>query len=53
MEFSGMKPGKNTMVYFAAALCLFLLSFVVGWSSKWTNNLFYALMVLPGLIFLI
>jgi len=53
MEFSGMRPGKNTMVYFGTALCLFLLSFVVGWSSKWTNNLFYALMVLPGLIFLI
>jgi hypothetical protein len=53
MEFSGMKPGKNTMVYFGTVLCLFLLSFVVGWSSKWTNNLFYVLMVLPGLVFLI
>ncbi|WP_454867414.1 O-antigen ligase domain-containing protein [Pseudomonas farris] len=49
-----MKPGKITIAsYFGAALCLFLLSFVVGWSSKWTNNLFYSLMVLPGLVFLI
>jgi hypothetical protein len=53
MEFSGMKPGKTTMAYFGTVLCLFLLSFVVGWSSKWTNNLFYVLMVLPGLVFLI
>lgn len=49
-----MKPGKITLTsYFGLALCLFLLSFVVGWSSKWTNNLFYGLMVLPGLVFLI
>ncbi|KAB0505117.1 membrane protein [Pseudomonas lini] len=49
-----MKPGKITIAsYFGAALCLFLLSFVVGWSSKWTNNLFYGLMVLPGLVLLI
>lgn len=41
------------MAYFGTVLCLFLLSFVVGWSSKWTNNLFYVLMVLPGLVFLI
>ncbi|MFD2882580.1 hypothetical protein ACFS4T_03345 [Pseudomonas lini] len=26
---------------------------MVGWSSKWTNNLFYGLMVLPGLVLLI
>lgn len=48
-----MKLGKNTIAYFGTVLCLFLLSFVVGWSSKWTNNLFYVLMVLPGLVFLI
>ena len=48
-----MKPAKNTLTYFGAVLCLFLLSFVVGWSSKWTNNLFYVLMALPGLVFLI
>ncbi|MFL1526890.1 O-antigen ligase domain-containing protein [Pseudomonas sp. O230] len=49
-----MKPGKITLSpYFGLALCLFLLSFVVGWSSKWTNNLFYGLMVFPGLVFLI
>lgn len=49
-----MKPERITLTsYFGLALCLFLLSFVVGWSSKWTNNLFYGLMVLPGLVFLI
>lgn len=54
MGSSGLKPGKITVTsYFGAVLCLFLLSFVVGWSSKWTNNLFYGLMVVPGLVFLI
>ncbi|MNF80016.1 hypothetical protein D3C84_622470 [compost metagenome] len=54
MVSSGMKSGKLTVsAYFGTALCLFLLSFVIGWSSKWTNNLFYGLMVLPGLVFLI
>ena len=54
MESSVVKPGKVTVAsYFGTVLCLFLLSFVVGWSSKWTNNLFYGLMVLPGLFFLI
>lgn len=54
MGSSGVKPGKITVTsYFGAVLCLFLLSFVVGWSSKWTNNLFYGLMVVPGLVFLI
>lgn len=49
-----MKPGKITVTsYFGTVLCLFLLSFVVGWSSKWTNNIFYGLMVVPGLVFLI
>lgn len=49
-----MKPGKITITsYFGAALCVFLLSFVMGWSSKWTNNLYYGLMVLPGLVFLV
>ncbi|NUU34209.1 O-antigen ligase domain-containing protein [Pseudomonas sp. C2B4] len=54
MASSGVKPGKITVTsYFGIVLCLFLLSFVVGWSSKWTNNLFYGLMVVPGLVFLI
>ncbi|HJR27928.1 MAG TPA: O-antigen ligase domain-containing protein [Pseudomonas sp.] len=54
MESNGATPGKITVTsYFGAALCLFLLSFIVGWSSKWTNNLFYGMMVLPGLFFLI
>ncbi|MGY2259020.1 O-antigen ligase family protein [Pseudomonas sp. SDO55104_S430] len=49
-----MKPGKITVTsYFGTVLCLFLLSFVVGWSSKWTNNIFYGLMVVPGLVYLI
>ncbi len=39
--------------YFSGVLVLFLLSFIVGDSSKLTNNLFYALIALPGLIFLI
>lgn len=54
MGSSGMQPGKLTVTsYFGIALCLFLMSYVVGWSSKWTNNLFYGLIVLPGLVFLI
>lgn len=53
MEFKGKRSAKNTSIYFGAVLCLFLLSYVVGWSSKWTNNLFYVLIALPGLVFLI
>lgn len=41
------------MLYFSTLLCVFLLSYVVGWSSKWTNNIFYAFIALPGLVFLI
>ncbi len=47
-----MKLGK-TALYFSTLLCVFLLSYVVGWSSKWTNNIFYAFIALPGLVFLI
>lgn len=52
MEFDGAKSGR-TAFYFSLMLCLFLLSFVVGWSSKWTNNLFYGLIALPGMFFLL
>lgn len=43
----------KTAVYFSAALVVFLLSFIFGDSSKLTNNLFYALIALPGFVFLI
>ncbi|MBK5538657.1 O-antigen ligase domain-containing protein [Pseudomonas sp. TH05] len=52
MEFNGVKLSRVT-TYFSAMLCLFLLSFVVGWSSKSTNNVFYGLIALPGLFFLL
>jgi hypothetical protein len=52
MVFDGAKSGR-TASYFSLMLCLFLLSFVVGWSSKWTNNLFYGLIALPGIFFLL
>lgn len=47
-----MKLGK-TALYFSTLLCVFLLSYVVGGSSKWTNNIFYAFIALPGLVFLL
>ncbi|WP_122663183.1 O-antigen ligase domain-containing protein [Pseudomonas viridiflava] len=50
-EKFGINP--KTAAYFSGALVLFLLSFILGDSSKFTNNLFYALIALPGLIFLI
>lgn len=52
MEFDGAKSGR-TAFYFSLMLCLFLLSFIIGWSSKWTNNLFYGLIALPGMFFLL
>ncbi|MCX5508803.1 O-antigen ligase domain-containing protein [Pseudomonas sp. BJa3] len=39
--------------YFSAALIVFLASFVLMASSKWTNNIFYAFIALPGLVFLV
>lgn len=39
--------------YFGAATIVFLLSFILMASSKWTNNIFYAFVALPGLVFLI
>lgn len=52
MDFERLKTSK-TALYFSAALCVFLLSFVLGSSSKWTNNIFYALIALPGVVFLL
>lgn len=48
----GTDNGRSGL-YFAAALTAFLLSFIVMASSKWTNNIFYAFIALPGLVFLI
>ncbi|MDD0993276.1 O-antigen ligase domain-containing protein [Pseudomonas sp. TNT2022 ID681] len=39
--------------YFGAVTIVFLLSYILLNSSKWTNNIFYAFVALPGLLFLI
>lgn len=39
--------------YFTYALVAFILSFVLQGSAKWTNNLYYAFIALPGLVALI
>lgn len=39
--------------YFSAVLILFLLSYILLSSAKWTNNIFYGLVALPGLFFLL
>lgn len=44
---------RASRTYFSVATVAFLLSYVVMDSSKWTNNIFYAFMALPGVIFLI
>lgn len=44
---------SNSRRYFGAAIVVFLLSFILMDSSKWTNNIFYAFIALPGLVFLI
>jgi len=44
---------SNSRRYFGAAIILFLLSFILMDSSKWTNNIFYAFIALPGLVFLL
>lgn len=46
-------PFSKSQLYFGTALCAFLLSFILHDSAKFTNNLFYATMALPGLFFLI
>lgn len=44
---------RTSRSYFAVATIIFLLSYILMASSKWTNNIFYALIALPGLVFLI
>lgn len=44
---------SRSRVYFSAALVVFLLSYVLMASAKWTNNIFYAFIALPGLVWLI
>lgn len=44
---------RTSRRYFAVAMIVFLLSYVLMSSSKWTNNIFYAFIALPGLFFLI
>ena len=39
---------NGTTRYFSLALCMFLLSYVLGPSAKLTNTIFYALIALPG-----
>lgn len=46
-------PGSKIQTYFTAVLIVFLLSFILNSSAKITNNLFYALIALPGLFLLI
>lgn len=45
--------GRASRSYFAVATIIFLLSYVLMASSKWTNNIFYAFIALPGLVILI
>ncbi|MEE1890527.1 O-antigen ligase domain-containing protein [Pseudomonas carassii] len=52
--FEGIgNDNRTSRRYFSAALIVFLASFVLMASSKWTNNLFYAFIALPGLVFLV
>lgn len=55
MSFDGVFFLKNSRSrwYFCAAIVVFLLSFILMDSSKWTNNIFYAFIALPGLVFLV
>ncbi|PZW80561.1 hypothetical protein DFS21_106313 [Pseudomonas sp. 2848] len=52
--FEGIdRDNSRSRRYFTAALIAFLASFVLMDSSKWTNNIFYAFIALPGLVFLV
>ncbi|PYB78604.1 O-antigen ligase domain-containing protein [Pseudomonas soli] len=52
--FEGIgSDNRTSRRYFSAALIVFLASFVLMASSKWTNNIFYAFIALPGLVFLV
>lgn len=54
MSLNGVSlENSNSRRYFGAAIVVFLLSFVLMDSSKWTNNIFYAFIALPGLVFLV
>lgn len=44
---------RTSRRYFAVATIVFLLSYILMNSSKWTNNIFYAFIALPGLVFLL
>jgi len=44
---------SKVQIYFGAVLAVFILSFMLGTSSKATNNLFYAFMALPALYVLV
>lgn len=46
-------PLSKLQLYFGSVLSAFLLSFLLYDSAKFTNNLFYACMALPGLFFLL
>lgn len=54
MLFSEVRlENSNSRRYFGAAVSVFLLSFILMDSSKWTNNIFYAFIALPGVVFLV
>ncbi|HCL78330.1 O-antigen ligase domain-containing protein [Stutzerimonas nitrititolerans] len=48
-----IREDRTSRRYFFMVLVVFLLSYIFGASSKWTNNIFYVLIALPGLFFLI
>lgn len=52
VDRSGIAKSK-VQIYFSATLVIFLLSFILNSSAKVTNNLFYALIALPGLFFVL
>lgn len=54
MSLNGvLLENSNSRRYFGAAIVVFLLSFILMDSSKWTNNIFYAFIALPGLVLLV
>lgn len=54
MLFSGVNvENRTSRRYFGVVTIVFLLSYILMASSKWTNNIFYAFIALPGLVFLI
>jgi hypothetical protein len=54
MSFDRTSISSNKLqLYFGAALLIFLLSFILNSSAKVTNNVFYALIALPGLFFVL